>query len=517
MRRILAAVLGLLLSGALLPATAEATESDRVSWGVCDDPRLQQIGAECGFVRVPLDYARPGGAKIELAVSRVRHTSSEKDYQGVMLTNPGGPGGSGLILPVLGGFVPGGVGATYDWIGFDPRGVGSSRPALSCDVNYTGYDRPDYVPSTRGIEKAWLDRTRAYAQACAKAGGPLLEHIRTTDSVADMDSIRQALRAKKINFYGLSYGTYLGQVYATLYPQRVGRMVLDGNVDPRRVWYGSNIDQDVQFDKALDVFFGWVADHDAVYRLGATGKAVRDRYYAELRKLDATPAAGKIGSAEWGDIFVSAGYHVANWPDVAAAFSAWVNGGDATGLIDLYEPPGTPGADNGYAVYLAVVCSDVSWPRDWRTWQRDTWAVHARYPFLSWNNTWFNAPCRDWAARPGTPVPVDGARTPPILLINETGDAATPYSGALEVRKRFPRSVLVEGVGGTTHAGSLFGVACVDDTIADYLRDGTLPTRVGGNRSDRQCEPVPAPEPGAERAARDAGISRADLQRLTGR
>ncbi|MCO8275480.1 alpha/beta hydrolase [Actinoplanes sp. TRM 88003] len=524
MKRFLAVGVGLLLGAALLPVTAEAQAPERggwtpapVAWGVCADPRLQQIGAECGFVRVPLDYARPDGAKIELAVSRVKHSSSEKDYQGVMLTNPGGPGGSGLIVPVLGRFVPGGVGADYDWIGFDPRGVGSSRPALSCDVNYTGYNRPDYVPTTRQIEQAWLSKAKAYAEACDKAGGPLLDHMKTTDTIADMESIRRALGAKKINFYGLSYGTYLGQVYATLHPQKVGRMVFDANVDPTRVWYGGNLDQNVEFDKASRVFFDWVAEHDEIYHLGTTGKAVRNRFYAERRQLNATPAAGQIGPSEWDDIFLSAGYNVNYWPDMATVFSAWANGKDATGLLDLYAPPGTPGADNGYAVYLATVCTDVTWPRDWATWKRDAWALHARYPFLTWGNTWFNAPCRDWGARPGTPVRVDGAKTPPILLINETGDAATPFSGALEVRKRFPRSVLVEGVGGTTHAGSLSGVACVDDTIADYLRDGTLPKRVGGNRSDRQCAPVPVPDPSAARVADADGISRADVQQLIGR
>ncbi|WP_307870885.1 alpha/beta hydrolase [Paractinoplanes brasiliensis] len=514
----------MLLGVALLPVAAEAQTPERgsgtpgpVTWGVCDDPRLLQIGAECGFVRVPLDYARPGGDTIELAVSRVRHSSSEQDYQGVMLTNPGGPGGSGLIMPVLGRFVPGGVGANYDWIGFDPRGVGSSRPALTCDVDYTGYNRPDYVPSTPQIEKAWLSKVKEYAEACDKAGGPLLDHMKTTDTVADMDSIRRALGAKKINFYGFSYGTYLGQVYATVHPERVGRMVLDGNVDPGAVWYDANLDQNVAFDKTIRFFFDWVAEHDDVYRLGTTGKAVRDRYYAELRTLKATPADGKIGPAELSDIVLSAAYHVVYWPDVAAAFSAWVNGGDAGGLLDMYAPPGTPDADNGYAVYLAVSCTDTSWPRDWRTWQQDAWRIHTRHPFAAWGNTWFNAPCRDWGARPGTPVRVDGTRTPPILLINETYDAATPFAGALEVRKRFPGSVLVEGVGGTTHAGSLEGIACVDDTIADYLRDGTLPRRVGGNRSDRQCEPVPVPEAAAERTTDAAGITRADLRQLTGR
>ncbi|MCO8277989.1 alpha/beta hydrolase [Actinoplanes sp. TRM 88003] len=236
-----------------------------------------------------------------------------------------------------------------------------------------------------------------------------------------------------------------------------------------------------------------------------------------MRTLKATPADGKIGPAELGDIVLSAVYHVVYWPDVAAALSAWVYGWDAGGLLEMYAPPGTADADNGYVVYLAVSCTDTSWPRDRRRWQQEAWRIHARHPFAAWGNTWFNAPGRDWGARPGTPVQVDGTKTPPILLINETCDAATPFAGALEVRKRFPRSVLVEGVGGTTHAGSCGGMTCVDDTIADHLRDGALPQRVGGNRSDRQCEPVPVPEVAAERTTGAAGITRADLQHLIGR
>ncbi|MEU4197688.1 alpha/beta hydrolase [Kribbella sp. NPDC026611] len=114
---------------------------------------------------------------------------------------------------------------------------------------------------------------------------------------------------------------------------------------------------------------------------------------------------------------------------------------------------------------------------------------------MTWANAWFNAPCAFWPAKAGTPVRVDGRKVQSALLISETLDPATPYSGALQTRKTFPNSVLIEGVGGTTHAGSLSGVACTDDKIAAYLATGALPARVKGNRSDVQCDPVPAPEP----------------------
>jgi pimeloyl-ACP methyl ester carboxylesterase len=524
MRRILAATVasavGLVLAGGVIPSAAQAQSSTTgytpppISWGTCASARLQQAGAQCGMLTVPLDYAHPGGTKIKLAVSRIKHKNT--NYQGVMLVNPGGPGGSGLGLAVLGQYVPGGVGGDFDWIGFDPRGVGSSQPALTCDAGYAGYNRPYYVPVTKQLEKAWLTKARNYSKACDKAGGALLDHLKTTDSVADMDSIRKALGASQINYYGFSYGTYLGQVYATLHPKQVRKMVLDGNVDPRRVWYQANLDQDVQFDKNMDVYFAWVAKYDSVYHLGTTAKVVKAKYYKTLQQLRTAPAAGKIGPDEWNDIFVSAGYYVFGWEDVAKAFAAWVNQHDAGPLLDQYAAPGAPGADNGYAIYLGVQCTDVQWPTSWSKWQRDNWNIYRKYPFITWNNAWFNVPCINWGAKPGRPVSVDGRKVAPILLISETNDAATPYTGSLEVRKRFPRSVLIEGVGGTTHAGSLSGVACTDDTIAGYLATGALPARVHGNRSDKQCSPVPPPNPTATsaQALTAAGNGRADLNSL---
>ena len=475
-----------------------------VQWGTCDDPVLQDFGAECGMVTVPLDHAKPRGATIKLAVSRLRHTTPDSQYQGVVLVNPGGPGGSGRIYSVLQQFIPHGAGLSYDWIGFDPRGVGASEPSLTCDSTYFGYNRKPYVPTTASIEKYWLDKTANYAKDCATAGGELLDHLKTTDSVADMDSIRSALGAKSINYYGFSYGTYLGQVYATLHPDRVRRMVFDGNVDPRRVWYDANLGQDPAFDRSIGIFFDWVAKHDDVYALGTDGASIERTYYRVLSDLRTAPqAGGLIGPAEWNDAFVGAGYGIYGWEETATAFAAAVNDGDFSGIKGLYDSAAGqgPGADNGYAVYLAVQCTDAHWPKSWSRWQRDNWRIHKQAPFITWNNAWYNAPCRTWSGESGTPVRVDGHDAPAILLISETLDAATPFTGSLEVRSRFPKSRLIEGVGGTTHAGSLSGVACTDDTVATYLATGDLPKRLSGRRSDLQCDPVPQPDPSANAAA----------------
>jgi pimeloyl-ACP methyl ester carboxylesterase len=172
-----------------------STQASGITWGDCSDPNLQAFHAQCGYLSVPLDYNHPNGAKIQLAVSRIVHTSS--NYQGVILTNPGGPGGSGLGLNpfLIAQFQADGYGdaaGDYDWIGFDPRGVGSSIPSISCDPTYFGPDRPIYVPFTHQLLTTWLGRSQGYASDCAsqsQAQTALLQNMTTVDSAKDMDSI----------------------------------------------------------------------------------------------------------------------------------------------------------------------------------------------------------------------------------------------------------------------------------------------------------------------------------------
>jgi len=514
---------------AAVAAPAAATVADAsasftptaIKWGKCGIPGFDELGAECGYLTVPLNYKKPTSTKIKIAVSRIKAKVSADKYQGVMLTNPGGPGGSGLTLSVLGQYVPNGAGDAYDWIGFDPRGVGSSIPALSCNGNYFKPPRPQYVPTTQKLETTWLNRSKGYAKACDKAGGALLDHVKTVDTINDMESIRKALGKSQINYYGFSYGSYLGQVYSTLHPTRVRRMVLDGIVDPRRVWYNANLDQDKAFGKTSKIFFAWVAKNDATYKLGTTEAVVEAKYYATLSKLAKKPAGGKLGAAEWNDVFVGAGYYVYGWEDTASLFAAAVNKGAFKPALTAYQEanPLGKGADNGFAMYLATQCTDVAWPTYYK-WRMDNWMLHATAPFLTWNNVWFNAPCLTWGSKPGTPVTVNGAKSPAMLLINETFDAATPYTGAIEVRKRFPKSVLIEGVNGSTHSGSLSGVSCTDDLIAAYLTNGSLPSRVAGNTSDVKCDPVPQPDPTAAATLKSAAadpLSRVALQQLIGK
>ncbi len=235
------------------PATAGGRRS---AWHRCSNPELDYLGLTCGSARRSRVTTRTRPVRrSRSALTRRAHTSAT--YRGVLLVNPGGPGGSGLSMPSLADYVPGDVGSTYDWIGFDPRGVGASSPSLHCTRRYFTYNRPSYVPKSAKITRSWLIRNRAYANACANTAAKraLLAHMTTLDTVRDMDLIRQALGASTISYYGFSYGTYLGQVYATQYPSRVGRFVLDGVVNPNRVWAATNFDQDRAFDKNMNVFW----------------------------------------------------------------------------------------------------------------------------------------------------------------------------------------------------------------------------------------------------------------------
>lgn len=506
-------VLGLLSVPVATTAPASA-DPGTISWHTCSNPELGYLGLQCGSLVVPRDHSDPTGPTVRLALTRRPHTSST--YRGVMLVNPGGPGASGLSMPSLSDYVPGDVGATYDWIGFDPRGVGASSPSLHCSRRFFTFDRPSYVPKSRKITRAWLARSKAYAAACANTAGKraLLPHLTTMDTVRDMDLIREALGVSTLNYYGYSYGTYLGEVYATQFPSRVGRFVLDGVVNPSRVWYAANLDQDRAFDKNMNLFWQYLARHRGAFHLGKRWRHIRAGYYRELRRLDRKPAAGgRLGPDELADAMLDAGYYVYNWVDLGLAYSALVRKHRGGTLAALYRDANM-GDDNQFAMYSAVQCSDVAWP-GWARTRASSWAVHRRAPFLTWNNTWYNAPCLTWKAPKHRRLGVTGsAVTSKILLISETRDAATPYSGALAVRRLFPSASLVAGVNGTTHASSLSGVPCVDNTVAGYLRTGLVPTRLAGTRADRRCPRLLPPSLSGVRARTTTGTGQDRLSPL---
>ncbi|MEU5750889.1 alpha/beta hydrolase [Streptomyces sp. NPDC047829] len=475
--------------------TAQAAGPSWKKCGTADYPTLQ-----CASLSVPLDHARPDGRRITLALSRVPHTGST--YQGPLLVNPGGPGGSGLTLA---GFVasslPPEVAAQYDVIGFDPRGVGKSEPALNCLPGHFDPVRPDSLPATAAAEGANLARAKAFADACGAQYAEVLPYVDTVSAARDVDAIRRALGAERINYFGYSYGTYLGAVYAKLHPDRVRRLVLDSVVDPTAVWYDANLDQDHAFDDRHRAFLAWIAEHDGTYGLGTDPERIEAAWYGMRSALAKEPAGGKVGASELEDTFLPGGYYNGYWPYLAEAFAAYVNDADTDPLVEAYEDFGAVDAagENGYSVYTSVQCRDAAWPRDWDRWREDNGDVYAKAPFMTWNNAWYNAPCAFWPTKARRPVDVTNRDLPPALLFQATGDAATPYEGGVTVHRLLRGSGLVVEDGGGNHGITLSGNSCLDEHLAAYLADGTVPR--GDGEADAVCAALPAPKPLRSKAA----------------
>jgi pimeloyl-ACP methyl ester carboxylesterase len=433
---------------------------------------------------------------ITLALSRVPATAPASQQQGDLLVNPGGPGGSGLILAAyVAESLSRQVAADYNIIGFDPRGVGSSTPALTCDPSFFSGVRPDYIPASAAAEQTLTNRAKSYAADCEKRYGWLLPYMTSQDAARDMDSIRAALGVPKISYFGYSYGTYLGQVYATLFPHHLRRMVLDSTVDPTGAWYADNIAQDYAFEGRMEAFFSWVAAHNATYGLGATRAAVDQAWYRARARLQAHPVNGRIGADDFDDTFLQGGYSNALWPGLAAALAAYLHSGSTSQVVSQYQQDGVQN-ENGFAVYLAVECSDVNWPRSWARWNSDTRRVYRTAPFQAWDNAWFNASCAFWPVRgPAHPLQIRGAGLPGILMLQGTLDAATPYAGAQVAHRLLPSARMVVVEGGGNHGQSLAQPpnTCVDGYLNRYLATGALPA--GPGLVNATCPALPPPSP----------------------
>lgn len=493
--------------------TARSTPRTSVTWKKCatnDYPTLQ-----CASLRVPLDHDRPEGRQITLALSRIPHTA--RTSQGPLLVNPGGPGGSGLTLA---GFVASGlpknVAAQYDVIGFDPRGVGKSRPALDCEPGHFTPVRPPSVPTTEAIEQANRKRAAEFAKACGDKYGDLLPFIDTVSAVKDMDAIRSALGARKINYFGYSYGTYLGAVYAKYFPQHVRRLVLDSIVDPDGVWYQDNLAQDEAFNARHQAFLAWVAKYNTTYKLGTDPAKVEAKWYAMRDAVTKRPAGGKVGAGELEDTFLPGGYYNGYWPYLAEAFAAYVNDKNADPLVEAYDNFAAIDAagDNGYSVYTAVQCRDARWPRDWNRWRHDNWRTHEKAPFSTWNNAWYNAPCASWPTARLRPTDISNSALPPVLLFQATDDAATPYEGGARVHRMLRGSSLVVEAGGGNHGITLSGNACLDKHLATYLATGKVPR--GSGEADAVCPKTPDPKPFATKAASPSPSGGTELHSMLG-
>jgi pimeloyl-ACP methyl ester carboxylesterase len=465
-------------------------------WHACTGLAAQYGVHDCTTLSVPLNYADPGGRHISIALDMVPATAPANQQQGILLVNPGGPGASGMPWPsILAHGLNPSVARDYDIVGFDPRGTGSSVPELSCDPSFFSGSRPNYVPADAAAEQVLIDRAKMYASDCEQRFGWLLPYMTTEDIARDLDSIRTAFGVAQINYYGFSWATYLGQVYATLFPSHLRRMVLDSTVDPTGVWYTDNVDQDYPFQGRIDAFYAWVARYDSAYHLGSTAAQVRAAYDEARNQLLAQPARGIVGPDELDDTFIVGGYTDAVWPGLAQALSSYLNAGNATDLIGQYQSYGVQN-ENEFAVYNAVQCSDASWPRSFAYWTSDTEMINKTAPFYAWGNTWFNAACAFWPVHgPSEPPQINGTGLPGILMLQGTLDPATPYAGAQDAHRLLPSARMVVVEGGGNHGQSFEQPldSCVQGYLNAYLATGALPQGAGLVNATCPAEPDPTP------------------------
>ncbi|MFE9438919.1 alpha/beta hydrolase [Streptomyces sp. NPDC006602] len=479
---------------------AAKAEKAGIDWQDCPADWGLEKPIQCGYVTVPLDYAKPFGKQIKLAVDRIGNTGTKEERQGALIYNPGGPGGSGLRFPrrvITKAPVWANTAKAYDFVGFDPRGVGHSAPISCADPQeFVKAPKMDPVPDSEADKLAQRGLAREYAEGCYERSGEMLPHMTTPNTARDLDVIRAALGEKKLNYLGVSYGTYLGAVYGTLFPGHVRRMVVDSVVNPSRekIWYEANLDQDIAFEGRWKDWQDWVAANDAVFHLGATRAEVQAKWLQLRAAAKKSPIGGVVGPAELLSFFTGAPYYDSSWIPVATVFSKYF-AGDTQALVDAAAPDlsdtaGNIASENGNAVYTAVECTDAKWPTSWKKWDRDNTKLHQNYPFLTWSNAWMNLPCATWPVKQQTPVNVKTGRgLPGVLIVQSERDAATPYEGAVELHQRFKGSRLITEKDAGSHGVTSLVNPCINERVDAYLLSGKL------DAADATCGPHATPKP----------------------
>ncbi|WP_158887861.1 alpha/beta hydrolase [Amycolatopsis anabasis] len=455
-------------------ATAEPAAA-APQWQGCPDNLPAPL--ECTKLAVPLDYRDPDGAKLEVAVSRLKATNP-KTRRGVLLLNPGGPGGPGLNLPLrFGELMPRSVTDSYDLIGFDPRGTGHSSP-VTCELTPQQQDPGKVIPypAPNGDITENVAFARQIAAQCAQHSGSVLPHITTANTARDMDRIRAALGEQKISYFGVSYGSYLGGVFTTLFPERSDRIILDSVVDPRNVWRSVWRHWGASTEERFEDFAKWAAQRDPSFELGSTPQAVRATYLSLASTLDTKTLDGLTGNVFRGQVR-GALYGDKNFTPLAQLMQS-IKRGDGAAAAE-YGRAASAEVDPGQAsvaTLWGIVCDDASWTGSIAQHQKQVLADKKNYPITNGmpSNIW---PCAFWKNKPvEPPVKITDRGPANVLLTQNLRDPATPLLGAVAMRGALgDRARLVSADQGG-HGTYLFTEnACVTNAATTFLVHGTLP------------------------------------------
>ncbi|MEU6706010.1 alpha/beta hydrolase [Streptomyces wuyuanensis] len=460
---------------AAVPEGLRPYYTQRIEWETCG------AVVQCGELEVPLDYADPSAGTIRLSLARVRATDPAGRI-GSLLYNPGGPGASGVeaVKSASQMLATPGVAARYDLVGFDPRGVGESAPVRCAPVRTAGDATVDITPDTPAEVDGAVRSARENAAACGSGTGPRLGHVSSLETARDMDVLRAVLGDPRLNYLGVSYGTYLGALYADLYPDRVGRLTLDAAVDPRLDAMEKLRGQAAGFQRALDAFLA-----DCTKRpecpLGTDPAQAAKRLTALLARLDRAPlpagGAGHLDRDTTVAIMAESLYSKDSWPALESALGAAL-AGNGTEFPALVEGA----ADIAFSQsFQAISCLDLppaaTSPEQL---QAELPSFRQASPVFGEWLAWSALNCAEWpVAAVGTPRTITAPGTPPILVVGTTRDPATPHAWAEALAGQLESGVLLTR-DGDGHSGYNVGNPCVDRAVDRYLIEGLPP--VDGTR-----------------------------------
>ncbi|MFY1689529.1 alpha/beta hydrolase [Plantactinospora sp. WMMB782] len=470
---------------AVIPATA-GESTTRLEWAACPAgvvvPPAVQV--RCARVPVPLDYRDPDGTQIEIMVSRIASTKPEK-RRGVLMFNPGGPGGTGLDQPgfLAGKGLPSSVMDAYDLIGMDTRGVGHSAP-VSCGFTTTDAywgNIPPYAPDDAAVTRQARIAEEVAARCAANDTQGRLRHLTTANMARDLDRIRIALGEEKTSFYGASYGSALGAAYASMFPESIDRIVLDSNIGDTHLDRAGLRRYALGMEQTFPDFARWAAERHDSYGLGRTPREVRGTYLAIAERLDRTPAPDGLTGAMFRAVTFASLYGEIQYGNLARTWQSYLDPGAAPPA-----PPEAPSpADNAFTVFLAVTCNDVEWPEDVATYRRAVASDRERYPLYGAASANI-LPCAYWRYEPSEPpVTISDQGPAKVLLLQNRHDPVTPLAGGKLLREKFgQRSRLVTTDGSGHGVYVLGGNACALNITTSYLVEGTMPTRDTTCRGD---------------------------------